>query len=52
MNEGTKLVPFIQEEPKEYEATLKLGEETETRTTGPERVISGTPLGRDRPRQS
>jgi len=30
MNEGTKLVPFIQEEPKEYEATLKLGEETET----------------------
>jgi tRNA pseudouridine55 synthase len=30
MNEGTKLVPFIQEEPKEYEATLRLGEETET----------------------
>ena len=30
MNEGTKLVPFLQEEPKEYQATLKLGEETET----------------------
>jgi tRNA pseudouridine55 synthase len=29
-NEGTKLVPFLKEEPKEYEAVLKLGEETTT----------------------
>ena len=30
LNEGTKLVPFLEEDPKEYEATLKLGEETTT----------------------
>jgi tRNA pseudouridine55 synthase len=30
INEGTKLVPFIGEGPKEYEVTLKLGEETTT----------------------
>jgi tRNA pseudouridine55 synthase len=30
INEGTKLVPFLEEEPKEYEAILKLGEETTT----------------------
>ncbi len=30
MNEGTKLVPFLEEDPKEYEATLTLGEETTT----------------------
>jgi len=30
INEGTKLVPFLEEGPKEYEATLKLGEETTT----------------------
>jgi tRNA pseudouridine55 synthase len=30
INEGTKLVPFIGEGPKEYTATLKLGEETTT----------------------
>jgi len=30
LNEGTKLIPFITDEPKEYEATLKLGEETTT----------------------
>jgi tRNA pseudouridine55 synthase len=30
MNEGTKLVPFLEEEPKEYEALMKLGEETTT----------------------
>jgi len=30
LNEGTKLVPFLKEEPKDYEATLKLGEETTT----------------------
>jgi tRNA pseudouridine55 synthase len=30
VNEGTKLIPFINDEPKEYEATLKLGEETAT----------------------
>ncbi|MEW6377687.1 MAG: tRNA pseudouridine(55) synthase TruB [Thermodesulfobacteriota bacterium] len=30
INEGTKLVPFLGEEPKEYEAIMKLGEETTT----------------------
>ena len=30
LNEATKLVPFLEEESKEYEATLKLGEETNT----------------------
>ena len=30
LNEATKLVPFLEEETKEYEATLKLGEETST----------------------
>ena len=30
VNEGTKLVPFLDEEPKEYEALMKLGEETTT----------------------
>ena len=30
LNEATKLVPFLEEERKEYEATLKLGEETST----------------------
>ncbi len=30
INEGTKLVPFLGEGPKEYEVTLKLGEETDT----------------------
>ena len=30
LNEGTKLVPFLGEEPKEYEAVMKLGEETTT----------------------
>ena len=30
INEGTKLVPFLGEGPKEYEVTLKLGEETTT----------------------
>ncbi len=30
INEGTKLVPFLVEGPKEYEVTLKLGEETTT----------------------
>ncbi|MGD0916207.1 MAG: tRNA pseudouridine(55) synthase TruB [Thermodesulfobacteriota bacterium] len=30
INEGTKLVPFLRDEPKEYEAVLKLGEETAT----------------------
>lgn len=33
INEGTKLVPFINEEPKEYEGTMKLGEETTTGDT-------------------
>jgi tRNA pseudouridine55 synthase len=30
INEGTKLVPFLEEGPREYEVTLKLGEETTT----------------------
>jgi tRNA pseudouridine55 synthase len=30
INEGTKLVPFLEEEPKGYEAIMKLGEETTT----------------------
>jgi tRNA pseudouridine55 synthase len=30
INEGTKLVPFLEEEPKEYETVMKLGEETST----------------------
>src|SRR4030067_1084653 len=30
MNEGTKLVPFLQEDPKDYEAVMKIGEETGT----------------------
>lgn len=30
VNEGTKLVPFVKDEPKEYQAVLKLGEETTT----------------------
>jgi len=30
INEGTKLVPFLEEGPKEYEVTLKFGEETTT----------------------
>jgi tRNA pseudouridine55 synthase len=30
VNEGTKLVPFLREEPKEYEAVMRLGEETST----------------------
>ena len=30
LNEGTKLVPFLGEGPKEYEVTLQLGEETNT----------------------
>ncbi|OGP76583.1 MAG: tRNA pseudouridine(55) synthase TruB [Deltaproteobacteria bacterium RBG_16_49_23] len=30
MNEGTKLVPFLREDPKDYEAVMKLGEETAT----------------------
>ena len=30
MNEATKLVPFIKEDPKDYEAVMKIGEETTT----------------------
>ena len=30
INEGTKLVPFLEEDPKEYEGVIKLGEETTT----------------------
>jgi len=42
VNEGTKLIPFINDEPKEYEATLKLGEETNTDDLTGE-VVSGGP---------
>ncbi|RPJ10550.1 MAG: tRNA pseudouridine(55) synthase TruB [Deltaproteobacteria bacterium] len=30
LNEGTKLIPFLNDEPKRYQGTLKLGEETAT----------------------
>jgi len=30
MNEGTKLIPFLKEDPKDYEAVMKIGEETRT----------------------
>jgi len=30
INEGTKLIPFLQEDPKDYEAVMKIGEETRT----------------------
>jgi len=30
INEGTKLVPFLEVEPKDYEVVMKLGEETTT----------------------
>jgi tRNA pseudouridine55 synthase len=30
LNEGTKLIPFLQEDPKDYEAVMKIGEETRT----------------------
>ena len=30
LNEGTRLIPFLNDEPKRYEGTLKLGEETTT----------------------
>ncbi|MBS3917324.1 MAG: tRNA pseudouridine(55) synthase TruB [Deltaproteobacteria bacterium] len=30
INEGTKLVPFLHDDPKDYEAVMKLGEETRT----------------------
>jgi len=42
INEGTRLVPFLREEPKEYEAIVKLGEETSTDDPTGE-VISGKP---------
>jgi len=43
INEGTKLVPFLEEEPKQYEAIMKIGEETDTEdSTG--NVISKKPL--------
>ncbi len=50
INEGTKLVPFIEEGPKEYEAVLKVGEETETDDlTG--KVVSRKPCGEIPPGQ-
>jgi tRNA pseudouridine55 synthase len=30
LNEGTKLIPFLQDDPKAYDAVMKLGEETTT----------------------
>lgn len=42
LNEGTKLVPFLQEEPKEYEAVMRLGEETSTDDLTGEVVRSGS----------
>jgi len=41
VNEGTKLIPFITDQPKEYEATLKLGEETSTDDLTGKVVFSG-----------
>ncbi len=50
INEGTKLVPFLEEGPKEYEATLKLGEETATDDwTG--KVVMSKPLEGIRPEE-
>ncbi len=44
LNEGTKLIPFLDEEPKRYEGTLTLGEETATDDcTG--KIISRSPWG-------
>jgi len=40
INEGTKLVPFLVEGPKEYEATLQLGDETTTDDWTGQRVLS------------
>ncbi len=42
LNEGTKLVPFLNESPKEYEVTLKLGEETLTDDFTGEVVFRGS----------
>ena len=47
LNEGTKLVPFNQEGTKDYRATMKLGQETDTldamgKVVGEERRVSCT----------
>jgi tRNA pseudouridine55 synthase len=42
INEGTKLVPFLEEGPKEYEAIIKLGEETATDDLTGEVVFRGS----------
>ncbi len=42
LNEGTKLIPFITDEPKEYEAILKLGEETATDDPAGKVISSGS----------
>ncbi len=42
INEGTKLVPFLQEDPKDYEAVLKIGEETRTDDLTGEAVTRGS----------
>jgi tRNA pseudouridine55 synthase len=41
LNEGTKLVPFLVEEPKEYEAVLQLGQETTTDDLEGETLLTG-----------
>jgi len=41
LNEGTKLIPFLNDEPKRYEGTLKLGEETTTDDLTGEIVFRG-----------
>ncbi len=41
INEGTKLVPFLEEGPKTYEGLLKLGEETTTDDPTGDRVSVG-----------
>lgn len=44
INEGTKLVPFLMEEDKEYQAILRLGRETDTQDiTG--KIIREYPVG-------
>ncbi len=44
LNEGTRMVPFLLDEPKEYEAVVKLGEETSTDDPTGE-VIARKPWG-------
>lgn len=45
INEGTKLVPFLPENPKDYEAVMKIGEETDTGDSMGE-IVGQKPWGR------